>query len=125
MYLGERRRAAATVLYKALGAAEAAYQGGARDRETILGAAKGVTEGVLGEQMALAPEERVKFEVDYMSLADPSTMEELEVVDPVQGGILSGAIRMLPVEAPREGEDLGHSGGPAVRLIDNIILSPQ
>ena len=125
VYLGERRRAAATVLYKALGAAEAAYQGGARDRETILGAAKGVTEGVLGEQMALAPEERVKFEVDYMSLADPSTMEELEVVDPVQGGILSGAIRMLPVEAPREGEDLGHSGGPAVRLIDNIILSPQ
>ncbi|KAK5658253.1 hypothetical protein OQA88_2228 [Cercophora sp. LCS_1] len=125
VYLGERRRRVATVLHNALRAAEDAYGGGARDRETILGAAKKVTEDVLAEQMALAPEKRVQFEVDYVSLADPSSMEELTVVDPSRGGILSGAVRMLPVEAPQEGEDLGHSGGPLVRLIDNIILQPS
>jgi pantoate--beta-alanine ligase len=124
VYLGERRRAVATVLYRALRAAEEAYGGGARDRATVLGAAEKLVDEALAEQMAGAPEKRVRFEVDYISLADPDTMEELEVVDPAKGGILSGAIKMLPVEDPQEGEDLGHSGGPAVRLIDNIILPP-
>lgn len=125
VYLGSRRRAVATVLWRALKAAEEAYEEGKRDREGVLGAARRVTEEVLTEQMVLAPEKRVKFEIDYISLADPVTMEELEVVDPAKGGILSGAIRMLPVEAPQDGEDLGHSGGPLVRLIDNIILQPR
>ncbi|KAK0641493.1 pantoate-beta-alanine ligase-like protein [Cercophora newfieldiana] len=125
VYLGERRRGVATVLHRALKAAEAAYASGARDRETVLGAAKKVADDTLSAQMALAPEKRVKFEIDYISLADPTTMEELTVVDPAKGGILSGAVRMLPVEAPQEGEDLGHSGGPLVRLIDNIILQPS
>ncbi|KAL1836572.1 hypothetical protein VTJ49DRAFT_4912 [Mycothermus thermophilus] len=125
VYLGERRRPVATVLYRALRAAEEAYKGGKRERGEVLGAAHKVLEEVLAEQMALAPEKRVSFEVDYISLADPDTMEELEVVDPARGGILSGAVKMLPVEAPQEGEDLGHSGGPAVRLIDNIILQPE
>jgi pantoate--beta-alanine ligase len=124
VYLGERRRAVATVLYKALSAAEEVYGGGARDRETVLGAANKAVDEVLAEQMALGPEKRVRFEIDYLSLSDPESMEELSVVDPAKGGILSGAVRMLPVEAPQEGEDLGHSGGPLVRLIDNIILAP-
>jgi pantoate--beta-alanine ligase len=38
---------------------------------------------------------------------------------------MSAAIKMLPVEQAQKGEDLGFSGGPAVRLIDNIILKPQ
>ncbi|KAL2152967.1 hypothetical protein VTH82DRAFT_4122 [Thermothelomyces myriococcoides] len=122
VYLGPRRRAVAPVLYNALRAAEDAYKGGARDRSTVLGAAENLVARVLAEQTALPPEKRVRFEVDYLSLADPDTMEELEVVDPARGGILSGAIKMLPVEAPADGEDLGHSGGPPVRLIDNIIL---
>ncbi|KAL2267815.1 hypothetical protein VTJ83DRAFT_5092 [Remersonia thermophila] len=125
VYLGERRRPVATVLRRALGAAEEAYKAGKRDRRDVLGAAHRVLDEALAAQMALAPERRVRFEVDYISLADPDTMEELEAVDPARGGILSGAIKMLPVEAPREGEDLGHSGGPAVRLIDNIILRPE
>jgi pantoate--beta-alanine ligase len=124
VYLGERRRPVATVLYRALCAAEKAYKDGAKDRETVLGAATRVLETTLAEQMALGQEGRVRFEVDYISLADADTMEELQAVDPARGGILSGAVRMLPVEAPREGEDLGHSGGPLVRLIDNIILPP-
>ncbi len=124
VYLGERRRKVATVLSRALRAAEAQYQGGALDREAILGPARQLTSDVLREQMDLARGKRVKFEVDYISLADPVTMSELTLVDPAKGGILSGAVRMLPVEEPQDGEDLGYSAGPAVRLIDNIILKP-
>ena len=124
VYLGERRRGVATVLYGALRAAEDAYLGGAKDRKTVFGAAIKAISQTEAEQMALAPEKRVQFEVDYISLADPESMEEVTVIDPAKGAILSGAVRMLPVEAPQEGEDLGHSGGPSVRLIDNIILQP-
>lgn len=125
VYLGERRRKIATVLSRSLQAAEKQYLGGVLDRETILAAANAVTVDTLNEQMALGPEQRVRYEVDYISLADPSTMEEITKVDPAVGGILSGAIKMLPVESPQPGEDLGHSDGPAVRLIDNIILKPS
>lgn len=122
VYLGTRRRKIATVLNRALKAAESQYVAGALDRESILNAANTVATDILNEQSALPPEKRVKYEVDYISLADPFSMEELTEVDPKSGGILSGAIKMLPVESPQPGEDLGHSGGPAVRLIDNIIF---
>lgn len=125
VYLGERRRKVATVLYRGLKAAEGRFKAGDVEREKILGAARKVVDGVLQEQMALPPAQRVKFEVDYISLADPDTMEELQSVDKSKGGILSGAIKMLPVEEPQDGEDLGHHNGPAVRLIDNIILEPS
>ncbi|KAK3398437.1 hypothetical protein B0T20DRAFT_506981 [Sordaria brevicollis] len=127
VYLGERRRRVANVLFRALSAAEGVYKGGEgeRGREQILGAAKEVVRETLEEQMAMEKGKRVRFEVDYLSLADPETMQELETVDPRKGGILSGAVRFLEVEEPQEGEDLGHSGGPPVRLIDNIILPPQ
>ncbi|TGJ86751.1 hypothetical protein E0Z10_g2019 [Xylaria hypoxylon] len=125
VYLGERRRNVATVLNRALKAAEEQYHNGVLDRDTILKAANSVIADTLNEQMALGPEQRVKYEVDYISLADPSTMQEVTNVDPKVGGILSGAVKMLPVEAPQPGEDLGHSDGPAVRLIDNIVLEPS
>ncbi|KAK4205143.1 hypothetical protein QBC40DRAFT_271751 [Triangularia verruculosa] len=125
VYLGERRRKRATVLYNALRAAEEAYGRGERKRGVLLGVANMAVQDVAREEDKKAPEERVNFEVDYISLADPDTMEEIEVVDPAKGAILSGAVKMLPVESPKEGEDLGHSGGPAVRLIDNIILAPE
>lgn len=125
VYLGERRRKVATTLYHALKAAESQYLKGALDRESILKAAKTVTTDVLNQQLSLAPEERVRYEVDYISLADPLSMEEISVVDPKQGGVLSGAIKMLPVESAQPGEDLGSNDGPAVRLIDNIILKPS
>ncbi|KAI1117971.1 pantoate-beta-alanine ligase-like protein [Nemania sp. NC0429] len=125
VYLGERRRKVATVLSRALQAAEKQYLSGVLDRESVLAAANSVAADTLNEQMALSPAQRVRYEVDYISLADPSTMEEITEIDPVVGGILSGAIKMLPVESPQPGEDLGHSGGPAVRLIDNIILKPS
>ncbi|KAI1740082.1 pantoate-beta-alanine ligase [Xylaria scruposa] len=125
VYLGERRRKVAIVLNRALKAAEAQYLSGVFDRESILKAANSVAIDTLNEQLALAPEQRVKYEVDYISLADPSTMKEVSEVDPAVGGILSGAVKMLSVESPQPGEDLGHSNGPPVRLIDNIVLKPS
>lgn len=126
VYLGERRRKVAVALFEALRAAEGIYNDlGKLDRASILGAANGVMERVLAEQASLGPEKRCQIEVDYISLADPATMQELEVVDPVKGAVLSGAVKMLPVEQAVEGEDLGHSGGPPVRLIDNIVLKPK
>ncbi|KAI1821765.1 pantoate-beta-alanine ligase-like protein [Xylaria intraflava] len=123
VYLGERRRKVATVLYRALKAAEEQFKSGARDRETILGAASSVVTDTLNQQVALGPEQRAMFEVDYISLSHPSTMEELDKIGPEVSPILSGAIKMLPVDSPQPGEDLGHSGGPPVRLLDNIILT--
>ncbi|KAI0165027.1 pantoate-beta-alanine ligase-like protein [Xylariaceae sp. FL1272] len=125
VYLGERRRKVAIVLNRALRAAEEQYRNGSLDRDSILGAANATAANTLNRQMSLDPKDRVRFDVDYISLADPSTMEEVTQVDPTVGGILSGAVKMLPVEAAQPGEDLGHSGGPAVRLIDNIVLKPS
>jgi pantoate--beta-alanine ligase len=124
IYLGTRRRNIATVLSKVLKVAETGYHFGHRSRDELLGPAGELAKLILMEQHQLKPEERVKFEIDYISLADPDTMEEIDVIDVTKGAILSGAVRMLPVEAPQEGEDLGLSGGPLVRLIDNIILKP-
>ncbi|KAI1653551.1 pantoate-beta-alanine ligase [Daldinia decipiens] len=125
VYLGERRREVAPVLNRALKAAEAQYLNGALDRKQLMNAANAIILNDLNKQSALPPEKRVMFEVDYISLADPFSMEELTAIDPEKGGILSGAVKMLPVESPQPGEDLGHSGGPTVRLIDNIILKPS
>jgi pantoate--beta-alanine ligase len=117
VYLGTRRRKVATVLSKVLRAAETGYLRGKRTRDEILGPANELA------KLLLQPSQ-VRFEIDYISLADPETMEELEIVDESRGAILCGAVKMLPVDAPQPDEDLGFGGGPPVRLIDNIVLKP-
>jgi pantoate--beta-alanine ligase len=124
VYLGTRRRAVAPVLQNALGAAEECYLAGNRKQVDIRGAAMKVVEEVRQQQLGMAPDARALFEVDYVSLANPDDMTEIDDVDPLKGAILSGAIKMLPVESSLPNEDLGASGGPQVRLIDNIILQP-
>jgi len=124
VFLGARRRKVATVLNEALLAASKAYSSGSRKRHDIIGAASGVCQMVRGEQEVLGKSQRSLFEVDYLSLADPETLEELDFVDGNKGAVLSGALKMLPVEEAVDGEDLGVEGGPAVRLIDNQILKP-
>ncbi|CZS88503.1 hypothetical protein WAI453_010740 [Rhynchosporium graminicola] len=124
VYLGSRRRKVATVLSMALKVAEAAYVRGCRSRDELLGPANELIKLLLESQFHMKPEDRVKYEIDYISLADPDTMQEVEEVDETEGAILSGAVKMLPVESPQEGEDLGLADGPPVRLIDNIILRP-
>ncbi|KAL2113191.1 hypothetical protein VUR80DRAFT_5098 [Thermomyces stellatus] len=125
VYLGPRRRAVAPIIAKALRAAEEAYNSGENSRDGLLGKANIMLETELAEQRALPPTEGSLFEVDYVSLADPETMLEIDAVDPAKGAILSSAIKMLPVAQKRKDEDLGHHGGPPVRLIDNVMLPPR
>jgi pantoate--beta-alanine ligase len=125
VYLGARRRKVAVVLSQALKAAENKYLQGQRLRAQILWPAEDVSTSKMMQQDDLVPSKRARIEVDYISLADPETMEEIDVVDATKGAILSGAIKMLPLEEPQQGEDCGLGNGAVpVRLIDNIILRP-
>ncbi|KAJ5629503.1 hypothetical protein N7528_003160 [Penicillium herquei] len=126
VYLGDRRRAVGLTIYRSLKAAEKAYLAGKTSREDILGAARSIADQVLSEQQALSPAQRALFEVDYISLADPDTLDELDVVDPSKGAVLSTAFKMAPLEETKPGEDCGLGDGKVpVRLIDNLILRPQ
>jgi pantoate--beta-alanine ligase len=126
VYLGARRRAVGLVLYRSLQAAQTAFAAGKRDRADILGPATQVAKETLSRQNDLEPSKRALFEVDYISLADPESLNEIDIVDSTNGAILSGAVKMLPLEDPQQGEDCGMaSGATSVRLIDNIILQPH
>jgi pantoate--beta-alanine ligase len=86
-------RAAAPVLHRALVVAAEAITAGERDAEAVRDVMRG----------ALATESLA--EVDYVSVADPSTLEELPTIE--RGALLSLAVRI---------DD--------VRLIDNERVAP-
>jgi len=92
-YLTPEQRTAATVLRRALAAAEGAFADGVRDGAQI----RRRVEGVIAEE-PLA-------EVDYVSVADAETLEELQAFD-------APALVSL---AARFGQ---------TRLIDNVVLTP-
>jgi pantoate--beta-alanine ligase len=94
VYLTPAQRAAAPVLYRALGTARAAWMAGERDGERL----RQIMRGVLASEplAVLTPTE-------YVSAADPHTLCELG--DAGQGVLLSLAVRV----------------GKA-RLIDNMLL---
>jgi len=123
---GARRREVGIVLNQALRKAEEQWRKGHTSRGDILWPANELADRWSREQEELPASKRAQFEVDYISLADPNSLEELETVDEGKGAVLSGAIKMQPVEDPQEGEDCGLGGGRGpVRLIDNIILKPR
>ena len=125
VYLGSRRREVAVVLSQALFAAEAQYLKGRVSRADILWIANDVVNKMVLKQEELPPKKRARFEVDYISLADPDSLEEIDEVDRSRGAIISGAIKMQSLEDPEDGEDCGLGGGiGTVRLIDNIVLQP-
>ena len=90
-YLSPRERAAATVLYRALTAAELVFHAGQREAESLR----------LRMREVLMSERRVRPE--YVSAADPDTLEELE--GPVEAGLLSLAVLI-----------------GKTRLIDNLLI---
>ena len=94
VYLNPAERAAAPVLRRALLAAEAAWLAGERDGMELRAAMMSVLNA---EPLA---------KTEYVSAADPVTLEELGVA--TRGAVLSMAVRM----------------GKA-RLIDNIVLSHE
>ncbi|KAJ5666555.1 Pantothenate synthetase [Penicillium macrosclerotiorum] len=126
VYLGARRRIVGLTLHKALSAAAEAYKAGRTSRDDVLGASLNVAERVLSKQQSLPPSKRALYKVDYISLADSESLEELDLVDPKKGAVLSTAFKMAPLEETEPGEDCGLGDGKVpVRLIDNMILQPQ
>lgn len=92
IYLGPEERAAAVVLIRALTAVEAAFDAGERDADSLRAL---MTSMLDGEPRGVA---------DYVSIADPDTLVELETVDE------RGAVASLAVRVGR------------TRLIDNLLL---
>ena len=90
-YLNLRERSAATVLYRALMRAQELHLEGEQDAEVLRGA---VFDVLASEHLAAT---------DYVSVADPETMEEMVFVD-------SDAMVSLAVRIGR------------TRLIDNVLL---
>ncbi len=91
VYLGPAERAAAPTLFRALSRARALFEGGERDAETLRASVR--------EVIAHEP----RFEVDYVSVASPDTLEELGRVG--EAALVSLAAR------------LGRT-----RLIDNVLV---
>ena len=91
-YLGPAERAAALVLFKALSAAKARFEAGERDAEALRRAMRAV---IAAEPLAKA---------DYVSVADPASLDELDRVGPA-GALASLAVRI-----------------GTTRLIDNVLL---
>ena len=92
VYLDPAERAAAPMLFRALSRAEALFAGGERDAEILRAAVR--------EMIAEQP----RFQVEYVSVADRDTLQELETV---------GRAALISLAAK-----LGRT-----RLIDNIVLS--
>ena len=92
--LSPAQRAAAPVLHRALRAAQSLAAAGGRDAERLRAAVRAV---VASEPLA---------DLDYVSVADPGSLEELSRLD--GPALLSLAARFGPV-----------------RLIDNLVLAPH
>ncbi|MEZ4593944.1 MAG: pantoate--beta-alanine ligase [Chloroflexota bacterium] len=90
-YLSEAHRAAAPVLYRALRAAQTAVANGERSGEVL--------RNLMREMITAVPQAKI----DYVSAADPKTLEELAIVE--NGVLLSTAVFF-----------------GKTRLIDNILI---
>lgn len=125
VYLGERRRRAALLLPRMLRRIEERYKHEERrTSDELLQWSNMVKIGETGDEKLLGKKSR--WEIDYISLSDPDTMEEIEVVDSGQGAVVSAAVKMLPIDDPQP-EELARDDealSRAVRLIDNVILPP-
>ncbi|KAJ3050543.1 pantothenate synthase [Rhizophlyctis rosea] len=93
VYLSPSEREAAPILYKALSEGVNLFQSGERRRSELISAVEEVVKG----------EERVQLE--YLSLADPFLLGEVDVVQDGVGAIFSGAVKV-----------------GKTRIIDNVLL---
>jgi len=91
IYLSTTARAEAPALHRGLCAAEDAYAAGTRDANTL-------------RQLIEARIRQTKGVIDYVSVADPDTLAELEVIG-AKGAVVSLAVRF-----------------GTTRLLDNVIL---
>ena len=90
--LNPAQRSAAAAVYRALSAGQAAWESSERDAETIRDTVR-----------EMLQEEPLLENVDYVSVASPETLQELELA--TSGAMLSTAVHLGPI-----------------RLIDNVLL---
>lgn len=93
-YLSREERMIAPILYRALLKGKQQFDSGITDSQEILKSAADL----------IKTEKRVS--IDYLSLSDSKTLEDLNQIDQVSGAIFSGAIRV-----------------GKTRIIDNVLLS--
>ena len=93
VYLNPEERQAALCLSRALRAAQDQWQAGVRDGDTL----RAAMQAVLAAEPLARP--------DYVSVANPDTLEELQAIAPDQGALASLAVRI-----------------GKTRLIDNVLL---
>lgn len=122
VYLGERRRKVAPILYRALCMARNEYFSGNRSRKEILATFMRCFEQ---EKVRLRWDkdlEGVHLNLDYILVSHPDDMRDLHgEVDAITGAVISGAAIMPPVDDPRNNQEEAQK---PVRLIDNIVLAP-
>ncbi|MEO6393363.1 MAG: pantoate--beta-alanine ligase [Pyrinomonadaceae bacterium] len=94
-YLNDEERAAASIIYRALKAARAAWKNGERHAAKLAGATRAMLE----------TEPRIK--VDYVSVNDAETLAKLERLDDDHEAVVTVAVKFAD----------------KVRLIDNFILN--
>lgn len=104
-YLSSEGRESSRVLFKALSTGQELYKSGVHQRADILEAINTVLE-------SFSKPDATGFyvEVEYISLADKTTLKELDTVIPGEGAILSAAVRVP------------NKQNTVTRLIDNIIF---
>jgi pantoate--beta-alanine ligase len=96
VYLDRAERQAALVLSRALAAARTRWEAGERDGAAL----RAVMQATLAAEPLAHP--------DYVSVADPETLQELDLTPPGQAALASLAVRI----------------GRGTRLIDNTLLEP-
>lgn len=103
-YLTSDMRKHAVTLYNALTAIKNEFDKGERNRELLLNKGYGLVE----EESKKVKEKNLGFELklDYLSLADPTTLEELQEIKEGKGAILSGALYV-----------------GTTRIIDNLLFN--
>ncbi len=94
-YLSPGERQAATVLFRALSAAQQAYRSGERRADQL----RQIMQAILASEPLARPQ--------YVSCADPETLQEIE------GEVVSGALLSMAVFIGR------------TRLIDNLLLTEE
>lgn len=104
-YLSPESRSKSGILYKALSAGEALYMSSnVTERTELLTAMHSVL------QPYTTNKDGFQIDVEYISISDKITLQEVDVVTPGVGAVISAAIRVP------------NSEGTQTRIIDNILL---
>lgn len=105
-YLSPNVKDQAAIIYKGLCAGQACYLEKSESGSSISAAE------ILGKVREIYSNMPSLWEVEYIAISHPETLEDLKLVDPAVGGLISTAVKV-----PRGDEGIA-------RLIDNVQLAP-